>query len=156
MTVVTADADEVQAAIEAELCTEHEEYLAAVSWSAYNKEAAPAEGESVENEEGAAAAAEAAPADESVEDEKDVFGNKKCRSLFWTAEEKEAQFAARFAVTVNYSLNTTMGWVKCYDLEGVEREARRRGGVKAYLQFVVDRVKAECAQIHGQSSLVPY
>ena len=103
--------------------------------------------------------AEAAPAEYSFEDEKYSIVSKKTnssRSFFWTAEEKEAQFAARFAVTVNYSLNTTMGWVKCYDLEGVERGARRRGGVKAYLQFVVDRVKAECAQIHGQSSLVPY
>ena len=97
--------------------------------------------------------AEAAPAEYSFEDEKYSIVSEKTnssRSLFWTAEEKEAQFAARFAVTANYSLSTTMGlWVKCHGFDSVEGEAAHRAGNEAYLQLVVDRVKAECEQIHG-------
>jgi hypothetical protein len=118
--VVTTDADEVQTAIEAELRAEHAEYLAAVEAeaaeeaapaegdSAEDEKAAPAEGESVETEDAALVgdlvgeeAAEEAAENESAENEEQEAA--RITSLYWAIEHPmqmtDAEAAKETAIT---------------------------------------------------------
>ena len=106
--VLTTDANEAQAAIEAELRAERAEYLAAVEAEAA-EEAAPAEGDSAEDEK-------AAPAEgESVETEDaasagDLVGEEAAEE----AAENEYREAARI---------TSLYWTTCHLMQMTDEEA---------------------------------
>ena len=119
--VVTTDADEVQTAIEAELRAEHAEYLAAVEAEAA-EEAAPAEGDSAEDEK-------AAPAEgESVETEDaalvgDLVGEEAAEEAAENeSAENEEQEAARI---------TSLYWATCHPMQMTDEEAAKETAITA-------------------------